>query len=212
MTTYSGKRNPNYKHGRHCIPQFCKCGREKDYRARECAICARRGPAKDGARLVDDAKIIEAVKDNDTFLKAAKSLNASRQTICRAVERLGLDISHFRRGRGRPYTHDELFRSGHKRRLNIRSRFAELKHCEYSCLLCGNRGEWNGSLLKLEVDHINGDRGDNGLDNLRWLCPNCHSQQPTHKGLNIGRRSKYNTMNAHKKDRSAVVQTEVQYA
>ncbi|OGZ13473.1 MAG: hypothetical protein A2942_01370 [Candidatus Lloydbacteria bacterium RIFCSPLOWO2_01_FULL_50_20] len=38
--------------------------------------------------------------------------------------------------------------------------------------------------LPLELDHINGDRYDNRITNLRILCPNCHSLQPTHRGRN----------------------------
>src|SRR5258708_23616780 len=38
--------------------------------------------------------------------------------------------------------------------------------------------------LPLELDHINGDRHDNRLENLRVLCPNCHSLKTTHTGRN----------------------------
>lgn len=38
--------------------------------------------------------------------------------------------------------------------------------------------------LPLELDHINGDSRDNRLENLRVLCPNCHSIKPTHRGCN----------------------------
>ena len=38
--------------------------------------------------------------------------------------------------------------------------------------------------IPLELDHINGDRHDNRLENLRVLCPNCHSLKLTHRGRN----------------------------
>ena len=46
---------------------------------------------------------------------------------------------------------------------------------------------WNGSELKLILDHKNGVCGDNRPKNLQFLCPNCNSQQPTHGGANKGK-------------------------
>ena len=47
------------------------------------------------------------------------------------------------------------------------------------CEICGCPNQWNNKSLTLQLDHINGDHSDNRLENLRILCPNCHSQTPT---------------------------------
>ncbi|MCA1631089.1 MAG: HNH endonuclease [Acidobacteria bacterium] len=49
----------------------------------------------------------------------------------------------------------------------------------YRCANCGIEPFWEGKSLLLTIDHINGRRHDNRSDNLRFLCPNCHSQTPT---------------------------------
>lgn len=54
---------------------------------------------------------------------------------------------------------------------------------EYKCSRCGI-DEWYGETIVLELDHINGVNNDHRLDNLRFLCPNCHSQTDTFRGRN----------------------------
>lgn len=60
---------------------------------------------------------------------------------------------------------------------------AELKKPQ--CEVCGWAKKSADGRLPLELDHINGDRYDNRLENLQILCPNCHSLQLTHRGRNI---------------------------
>ena len=52
------------------------------------------------------------------------------------------------------------------------------------CEQCGIN-EWNGKHLSFELDHIDGNNYNNSLDNLRFLCPNCHSQTDTFRGRNV---------------------------
>ncbi len=46
----------------------------------------------------------------------------------------------------------------------------------YTCSVCRLTDQWQGKEIRLHVDHINGKFIDNSPENLRFLCPNCHSQ------------------------------------
>lgn len=53
------------------------------------------------------------------------------------------------------------------------------------CKICGIT-DWNAQPITLECDHIDGDASNCVPENLRLICPNCHSQTPTYKAKNIG--------------------------
>lgn len=53
---------------------------------------------------------------------------------------------------------------------------------EKKCSWCGIADKWNGKPIILHLDHINGINNDHRLENLRLLCPNCHSQTDTYAG------------------------------
>ena len=69
-------------------------------------------------------------------------------------------------------------------RPTIRRYLAEARG--YKCEVCGV-SDWQGEKLTLQVDHINGDPSNDKPDNVRLICPNCHSQTRYLGGANKGR-------------------------
>ncbi len=55
----------------------------------------------------------------------------------------------------------------------------------YFCAIC-SISEWQGKKISLQLDHIDGDAGNNNPANLRLICPNCHSQTETFGSKNKG--------------------------
>ena len=117
--------------------------------------------------------------------------------VTRRIRELGLDVSHFRgqgwaRGETKE-THPSLASASQRIAFPDDQVFVEGSLIKgpaltprllrlgwkYECNICGI-SQWQGRALTLHLDHINGKHYDNRLENLRFLCPNCHSQTSTY--------------------------------
>lgn len=78
------------------------------------------------------------------------------------------------------FVENSTYRGGGR---SLKSRMLELGIPD-KCDVCGLGPEWQRKKLNLHVDHINGINSDNRLENLRILCPNCHTQTDTFSGRN----------------------------
>lgn len=121
--------------------------------------------------------------------------NAGRRFVRHAVDRLGVCTEHWQRS-----SRAELMSTRRRRPIEaylvdgrtvvsssfLRERLLDEGILAARCDVC-TLTKWNGEPIPLELDHIDGDRRDNRLTNLRLVCPNCHAQTPTYRGRNIGR-------------------------
>ena len=71
--------------------------------------------------------------------------------------------------------------------LKLKNRLLKEGIKENKCEVCGQDGQWNGTELKMELNHIDGNCCNHKLENLEMICPNCHSQAKTFRGKNIKR-------------------------
>jgi hypothetical protein len=185
--TLVGKNNPNFRHGNAGVdPPDCACGNRKDYRAKRCASCTGKsyGKGTKGTTFTPES-LTELVRDCSSYLEAQQKSGIGRATIRKYCERFGIDLSHFRPGRGRFAPVDTVLCKDSKYdRATAKQALLRLELVEESCKRCGAK-EWLGEKLTLEMNHIDGDRWNHSVENLELLCPNCHSLTPTHRGKNV---------------------------
>lgn len=122
-----------------------------------------------------------------------RQTGGSQARIKQLVNFYGLDTAHFlgirancgpdKRGGPAKRTAAEILRiqtrlTGWRSRADcggLSWKFGRPHRCE----VCGLRPVWNGRLLVLQIDHKNGKKWDHRPENVRFICPTCHSQTPT---------------------------------
>lgn len=121
-----------------------------------------------------------------------KPQGSNYKTIHRYVAKYNLDTSHLlgkahlkgqkriniRRPLKEILVKDDTI---HVKTEHLKKRLVDENILEYKCTIC-NVSSWLEKDLSLHLDHIDGDSYNNKLENLRFLCPNCHSQTETYCG------------------------------
>ena len=134
------------------------------------------------ARRFDWEEIRRAYEAGLSARECRKAFGCSRAAWADAVRRGAIEP------RPRAVPIESLLVAGRpvaRGHLKLRLLAAGLK--EARCEICGI-DEWRGKPFSIALHHVNGDGDDNRLENLQFLCPNCHSQTDTYGGRNGHRR------------------------
>lgn len=136
----------------------------------------------DRNQLEEASKKAESLLDVLDLLDI-RNTSSSKRHIKQRLEREGIDTSHFqarRRAKPRKLAQEVFSVSTRNTRTPRETLLPAMleQGIAYQCKICGI-SEWLGAALLLHIDHENGDWQDNRIENLRFLCPNCHVQQPT---------------------------------
>ena len=126
-----------------------------------------------------------------------KEAGGNYEQIKKYIKEYKFDITHFTgkvwnkglRGIGKPRfsLQEILVKDSDYQSFKLKKRLFAAGIKKQKCEECGWAKRNIDGYLPLELDHINGNHRDNRLENLRILCPNCHSLKPNHRGRNIGR-------------------------
>ena len=127
-----------------------------------------------------------------------KQGGGAQDTLKRKIAEYEIDVSHFtgqgwnghsnittKSGSKEKYQLEEVFCKNSSVTQKVLRGYVERHNIlEYKCVNCGCDGNWQGGKISLEIDHENGDNTDNTVENLRYLCPNCHALTDTYRGKN----------------------------
>lgn len=172
-----------------------KSARDPRFRKRLTALRERTTGVRYQRHKYSVDEVTQAVRNASCMSDVLKELGlvphgSNDKTVKRIIAEHDINTSHFNipqtmlRGK-RQWTYEEVFiRNSPVPRPSLSRLVKRFKVLPYQCSECDNGGEWNGKQLRLTVDHIDGISDNNEVTNLRYLCPNCHSQTDTFGGKN----------------------------
>ena len=138
---------------------------------------------------MEDMEFIKVCQESDTMAKAAATLGLHFNTFKRKAVKLGCYKPNqagkgiTKKDNGNKISLDEILGGKHHyyQTNKLRKRLISEGYKTGECEEC-HITEWNGKPITIELDHIDGNRNNHSLENLKMLCPNCHSQTPTFRG------------------------------
>lgn len=143
--------------------------------------------------LVRKDEILRWIQEGRSKAWMSKELNCKSTTLEHALENFGVKYSGNIGARGfkkSPHRRDasEYFDnskmiSAHK----LKQKLITDGYKKYMCESCG-LSIWMGEAIPVELHHVDGNKYNNALENLKILCPNCHALTPNHAGKNCVKR------------------------
>jgi 5-methylcytosine-specific restriction endonuclease McrA len=155
-------------------------------------------------RKWDENQLENAVKKATSYrqvlhLLGLREAGGNYSQLKKYIKEYNFNITHFKgkawnkglKGIGKPRIPLELIliKNSNYQSFKLKKRLFGTGLKKEYCEECGWNTRNSDGYLPLELDHINGDHLDNRLENLRVLCPNCHSLKSNHRGRNIGRKT-----------------------